>query len=119
MQVHVKTPRIEIQIKGKISEALLSLIKSEYGNKAKIDAEQWIDPFTTDWFIETEAEMVPGDIMRIDRQNKGLSQKKLGEKLGKFSRQNISDMEHGRKNISLKTARKLAKIFKKPVSRYI
>jgi DNA-binding XRE family transcriptional regulator len=115
----VKTHHTEIHIKGKISEALAALIRSEYGDLAEIENDELIDPFSTDWYKKTKTEIMPGDIMRIDRQNKGLSQKTLGEKLGRFSRQNVSDMENGRKNISLNTARKLAEIFKKPVSRYI
>ncbi|WP_370446661.1 helix-turn-helix domain-containing protein [Oceanispirochaeta sp. M1] len=39
--------------------------------------------------------------------------------LGSFSRQYISDMEHGRKNISLPVAKKLAIYFNRSVNRYI
>ena len=48
----------------------------------------------------------------------GITQQELGSKLGNFSRQYISDLEHGRKNISLQVARKLAVIFDKKVDRY-
>ncbi|MBN1647833.1 MAG: helix-turn-helix transcriptional regulator [Spirochaetales bacterium] len=115
----MKTRHTEINIKGEISEELLSLIKAEYGECAEIKEEEFIDPFTTDWYRETRNLLKPGDILRIDRQNRGISQKQLGEKLVSFSRQNISDMENSRKSISLNTARKLGKIFDKPASRYL
>jgi len=36
-----------------------------------------------------------------------------------FSRQNISEMEKGKRGISKETAKKLAKIFNKPVEKFL
>ena len=119
MLVHVKTPHTEIDIKGEVSEKLLKLLKSEYGENVDVSEEEYIDPFKSDWYRETKSQMTPGDVLRIDRENADLTQQELGAKLGKFSRQYISDLEHGRKNISLQVAKKLAVIFRKPVERYI
>lgn len=120
MLVHVKTPHTEIDIKGEISDKIINVLKNEFGNDVEIsDDDELIDVTQTEWFIETIKGMIPGDFLRIDRENAGISQTELGKKLGSFSRQYISDLEHGRKNISLKVAKKLAEIFNRPVERYI
>ena len=119
MLVHVKTPLIEIDIKGDVSENLLNVIKNEYGEIADIAEDDYVNPFESEWYVKTKKQIKPGDILKIDRENSGMTQSELGRKLGNFSRQYISDMEHGRKNISLKTARKLSHLLDRPVNRYI
>jgi len=119
MLVHVKTPHTEIDIKGEVSEKILEVLRFEYGENLIIEKESYIDPFTTDWFREVKESLTPGDYLKTDRENKELTQKDLGLKLGKFSRQYISDLENGRKNISLPVAKKLSILFKRPVNRYI
>jgi len=57
--------------------------------------------------------------VRVYRDNFGFTQAKLGEKLGGLSRQNVSDMENNRRGISKDIAKKLSKIFKVPVDRFI
>ena len=67
--------------------------------------------FETDWYRDIKSKMTPGDNLRIYRENRGLTQAKLGEMLGNVPRQHISNMERGVRSISLKTARKLAPRF--------
>jgi transcriptional regulator with XRE-family HTH domain len=50
---------------------------------------------------------------------KTLTQAQLGEKLGKIPRQIVSNMERGKRAISLTTAKKLAVIFNVPASRFL
>lgn len=119
MLVHVKTPHTKIEIEGEVSEKLLEVIKSEYEDIVDISEDEYIDPFKTDWYKSTKGKMTPGDRLRIDRENMGFTQQTLGLKLGKFSRHYISDLENGRKNISIQVAKKLSVIFSKPVDRYI
>jgi DNA-binding XRE family transcriptional regulator len=120
MLVHVKTSRTEIEIKGEISDRLMKALRNEYGNDIDIsDDDMLIDPSESAWFKETKAQMSPGDHLKIDRENAGWSQAELGKKIGSFSRQYVSDMENGRKNISIKVAKKLAGIFDRSVERYI
>ncbi|MFQ5640366.1 MAG: helix-turn-helix transcriptional regulator [bacterium] len=47
----------------------------------------------------------------------GLTQRELGEMLGRIPRQHISNMERGIRSISLRTARKLSEIFNVSVDR--
>ena len=61
----------------------------------------------------------PGEIVKIYRENHNLTQEQLGKKLGNFTRQNISDIELGRRGLSKEVAKKLAKIFNVGVKRFL
>ncbi len=63
--------------------------------------------------------MTPGTYLHIYRENKRLTQLQLGEALGKIPRQHISNMEHGRRSISLKMARKLSLLLGAPLEKFI
>lgn len=62
--------------------------------------------------------MTPGAYLRIYRDNAGLTQAQLAERIGK-SRFRISEMERGIRGISKETAKLLAQIFKVPVGRFL
>jgi DNA-binding XRE family transcriptional regulator len=123
MQAVVKTPLIEITIKGSsIPKKIFNALKDEYGKKFKIVNEsddKYIDVFETDWYKKIKAETTPGDNMRIYRENHGLTQKKLGELLGDIPGQHVSNMEKGTRSISLNTAKKLSKVFKVSVEKFV
>ena len=57
--------------------------------------------------------------MRIYRENQQLTQTQLGKKLGNVPRQIISNMERGKRSISMATAKNLSVIFNVPVSRFL
>jgi transcriptional regulator with XRE-family HTH domain len=63
--------------------------------------------------------MKPGDHMRAYRVSRGITQPKLGEALGGISRQNISDMENGRRPIGKEVAKKLTEIFNTSVEKFL
>jgi len=123
MQAVVKTPHIDVDIKGrKIPENIIAALKKNYSKDLKIiidPDEEVMDIFKTAWHKKIKTKMVPGKALKIYRENHGLSQEELGEKLGHVARQTISNMENGIRNISLKTARKLSKIFNVSVERFI
>ena|SRR5271157_2327432 len=122
MQVHVKTPHIKIDIDGEISNRHLSLLKKEYGKNVhliKNDDDELVDVFKTDWYKKIKLQMTPGKNMKIYRMNRGLTQIQLGDLLGGIPKQHISNMENGTRPISLKMAKKLSKIFKVSVERFI
>lgn len=122
MQAVVKTPRIEINIKGDIPQKIITLLKEEYGKKVhliKDEDDEYVDVFETDWYKKISAEKTPGDNMKIYRKIHKLTQKKLGEMLGEIPAQHISNMENGSRPISKITAKKLAKIFNVSVERFI
>ncbi len=123
MQAVVKTPHIEISIKGdSIPADLIKVLKHEYGNKLKItasDDEALVDIFDTDWYKKTEASTSPGENMKIYRELHSMTQAELGEKLGSLPRQHVSNMEKGIRGISKESAKKLAEIFDVPVDRFL
>jgi DNA-binding XRE family transcriptional regulator len=111
----VKTPRIDITMRGDIPAAVLEVLEECYGKKVKIEKEaddELVDVFETDWFKRVSKSMTPGKYLKNNREMFGFTQQQLGEKLGNVSRQFISDMENDRRSISKEFAKKFAKIFK-------
>ncbi len=122
MQAVVKTPRIEIFIKGEIPARLLSVLNEEYGGQVRLSKDkddELVDIFETEWYRSVKSGMTPGGNLRIYRENHGLTQTRLGEMLGGVPRQHISNMEREVRSISLKTARKLAEIFRVSPDKFI
>ena len=124
MQAVVKTPRIDIKIKGEIPRKLLSVLEEVYGEQIQLSEEEendeeTVDIFETDWYRDIRSSIEPGDNLRIYRENRSLTQARLGEKLGGVPRQHISNMERGTRSISLKTAKKLAKLFRVSVEKFV
>jgi len=117
----VKTHRTNIRIQGDIPASVLDVLKREYGGKLKIyeGDDEYVEVTETDWYQEIKAQTTPGDAMRVYRENYKLTQAQLGEKLGNVSRQIISNMERGKRTISIATAKKLAVILKVPASRFL
>jgi len=121
MQVHVKTPRIKIDIKGEISKKHLSLLKKEYGENLHLinKDDKPIDIFKTEWYKKIKSQMTPGTNLKVYRINKRLTQVQLGELLGGIPKQHISNMENGKRPISLKTAKSLSRFFKVSVDKFV
>jgi DNA-binding XRE family transcriptional regulator len=123
MQAVVKTPHIEISIRGTlIPTKLIDVLKEEYGQELNLvddDGDELVDVFETTWYKSVKEKMTPGTCLRIYRENKGLTQLQLGEALGGIPRQHISNMEHGRRSISLKTARKFSLLLGAPIEKFI
>jgi transcriptional regulator with XRE-family HTH domain len=55
----------------------------------------------------------------VYRQLHNLTQEELGKELGSFSRQNISNIENGHRQISKTVAKKLAAIFDVSVEKFL
>ncbi|EMO43810.1 helix-turn-helix transcriptional regulator [Leptospira santarosai] len=120
MQAVVKTPRIEVTIKGEISNSFLKALKKEFGKKLYIETlEESIPWRDTEFFKENKEFLQPGSKMKYYRKKAGLSLSELGEKLGGIPRQNLSAMESGRRPIPKDLAKQLSKMFKKPVEIFL
>jgi len=123
MQAVVKTPRIEISVRGAaIPPRLMDALKEEYGSELSLvedEGDDLVDAFETQWYKGVKKKMTPGTYLRIYRENKGLTQLQLCEALGGIPRQHISNMEHGRRSISLKMARKLSSLLGAPIETFI
>jgi DNA-binding XRE family transcriptional regulator len=122
MQAVVKTPHIEINIKGDIPQKILSVLKEEYGKKVRLvndEDDEYVNIVETDWYKKMKAEKTPADNLKIYRRIHKITQGKLGEILGGIPKQHVSNMENGIRPISKNTAKKLAKIFDVSVERFI
>lgn len=116
------TDRPLFEIKGEIPLDIIEYLKDKFPEDIQIiddDEEDKINIFNSEWFAEIEASTTPGEVVKIYRENNNLTQKQLGERLGKFTRQNISDIEHGLRGISKEVALKLSSIFNVGVERFI
>ena len=78
----MKTPHTDIRIHGDIPPRILDALKSEYGAGLKIyeGDEECVDVKETDWY--SGLNVSPGDVLRVYRENAGLTQTRLGEMLG-------------------------------------
>ena len=116
------TKKAALEIRGEIPGWMLSRLKREYKDNLIIkedEEEEFVEAFQTEWFRSVEAQMTPGENLKIYRENAGLSQAELGEKLGNVPRQNISLMEKNKRGISKEMAKKISKVLKVPISRFI
>ena len=122
MQAVVKTPHIEVRIKGDIPPKLLFVLEEEFGTDLLLEEEQddeVVNIFETDWYSQIKSSMTPGDNLKIYRENRGWTQAQLGEMLDGVPRQHVSNMERDLRPISKKTARKLARIFNVSPGKFI
>jgi antitoxin component HigA of HigAB toxin-antitoxin module len=116
------TKKILFKVQGQIPSWLILKLKDEYGKSIDLKNEsesQMLNITETKWFNNINKKITPGDYVKIYRENMGLSQEKLGNILGNFSRQNISAIENGRRSISKNVAKKLSSTFGIPLDRFI
>lgn len=116
-----RTKKTLFEIKGEIPSGVICYLKKEYGRDIEIieEEEEFVNIFDTQWYKDITTSTIPGEVVKIYRENLGLSQTDLGKMLGKFTRQKISDMENGKRNISKEVAKKLSQLFKVPIERFI
>jgi antitoxin component HigA of HigAB toxin-antitoxin module len=120
----VKKPRTNVplfEVKGNIPSKVIKYLHQVYGRNIELvdEKEEMVKIVETDWFKEVKAATTPGYVVRIYRENLDLTQAELGMKLGKYSRQKVSDIEHGKRSISKEVAKKLSDIFTVPVERFL
>ena len=121
MQAIAKMLHTEIKVKGVIPANLVSFLRKEGAKITFIDddGDELISAKETEWYKKSKERMTPGDVMRLYRTMKNLTQEELGEKLGGVDRQNISAMEKGKRAISPKMSRELGKIFGVTYKRFL
>jgi antitoxin component HigA of HigAB toxin-antitoxin module len=117
----VKAPHIELR--GDIPADFLQGVFDYFGKDAVSvfpeDSDQLFAAESSPIYKSTRAKMSPGVYMRVCREIRGMTQAALGEKLGDVSRQNVSAMEAGRRAISKKMIKKLARIFNVSPERFL
>ncbi len=122
MQAVVRMPHINFTVNGIIPEALLDFLNNQYGENLELiedEDEQYVNIEETEWFKDIGDKTSPGEVMKIYRENKGWTQKQLGEKLQGISARNISHYENGHRPISHKIAYQLSLLFNRPVEYFL
>ncbi|MCP4402784.1 MAG: helix-turn-helix transcriptional regulator [bacterium] len=121
----VKKPHTEqtlFEVKGDIPSQVLHYLTQTFGQNVEVcepDEEQ-VDIFSTTWYQGVQAQTTPGEILKMYRENRGMSQAELGHELGEtWTRQKISDLEHNRRHVSKNIGKKLSQIFGVPVERFL
>jgi ribosome-binding protein aMBF1 (putative translation factor) len=118
----VKTHRTNLRIRGFIPPPVLRVLRTEYGRNLTVTADkddkEILSVFETAEYNEFKSRVSPADYIRTYRENAGLSQCALAEKLD-VPRAYVCDIEHGRRAISKKLAKALAELFKVSVARFI
>jgi len=119
MQVVVKTPRIRLE--GEVRPELVEYLRKQYGGIEVIEEEddELIEVTRSEWYRSIREQLTPGENMKLYRELHGLSQEDLGRRLGRFSRQNISNMENGHRSISKNAAKRLAELFEVSVEKFL
>ena len=121
----VKKPHTQqtlFEVKGDIPSQVLHYLTQTFGQNVEVcepDEEQ-VDIFSTTWYHEVSTQTTPGEILKMYRENRGMSQTELVQQLGEtWTRQKISDLEHHRRHVSKDIGKKLSQIFGVPVERFL
>ena len=117
MSVLVKMPHIEIEIWGKEYQKVIDVLKSTFEG-VEVEDEETVYIADTDWYKNTKTSWTPAKELRANRNKIQLTQSALGEKIGK-KKQYISDIETGRKNISIFIAKELGEVFNKDYRNFL
>jgi DNA-binding XRE family transcriptional regulator len=116
-----RTKKTLFEVNGDVPSDVMDYLKNKYGQDIKVieGSEKKENIFDTKWYKKIRTSITPGEIVKMYRENLGLSQTELGKKLGKFTRQKISDIENGKRNISKEVAKKLSRLFDVSVDRFL
>ncbi len=119
MQVVVKKPHIRVE--GEVTGALVEYLRQQFGEIEVIEDEdeRLVEVTESEWYRSIRSTITPGENMRVYRELHGMTQADLGQKLGKLTRQNISNMENGHRPISKAVAKRLAALFEVSVEKFI
>ena len=124
MQVAEKKHHIETYIYGRGAGYIVDILKRELPDLEVVrdvnasEEDEMIDCSESRWYKKMESEMTPGIILRIRRENMGLTQAELSRLTG-IAISNISSMESDKRSIGSKTAKKLAEILNCSVADFI
>jgi len=118
----VKTPRTSLRISGFIPRPILRVLRNEFGEKLTVttdkDDKKLESVFESAEYKEFKSRVSPADYIRTYRENAGLTQTDLAEKLG-VTRAYICDIEHNRRAFSKQFAKQVADFFKISVAHLI
>ena len=107
MQVHVKTPHIDVQITGTGTDILVDMLKKSMKGVKVTTEDETILLNSDPWFQKLRKSRTSGEVLWCYRDNAGLTLDELAEKSG-IAKSHLSEMENNKRPIGLRTAKKLA-----------
>jgi DNA-binding XRE family transcriptional regulator len=115
--------RYTLHLRRTTPRRILSEITNKYRNYIvedmnASDDDELISVVDSDWYKEMSERMTPGKYLKTLREACGLTQTKLGKKVG-ASAARVCDYEAGRRQISKGVARKLSSLFLVPADKFI
>jgi ribosome-binding protein aMBF1 (putative translation factor) len=118
----VKTHRTNLHMRGFIPSPVLRVLRHEFGKNLTVtpekDDEKLEIVFNAAEHMDFKKRASPADYLRTYRENAGLTQSELAEKLN-VARSYICDLEHGRRTFSKQFAKKAAAFLKISVEHLI
>jgi DNA-binding XRE family transcriptional regulator len=119
----VKKPHTNMrlfEIKGDIPSQVLGYLQQQFGTNLEVveDDEETVNVFETSWYKQINSVLTPGDVMKVYRENHGLTMLELGKKLGNVTSEEISKMESNQCKINIEIAKKLSELFNVPIERF-
>lgn len=105
-----------LQMFGCITQTVFNALMKDYTIESEDDS--YIDVTQTDWYKESKNRLHHGGLIQLLRTHRNMSQGDLGEQLGVTSKY-VSDLEHSRRSVSLKMAKKLSEIFGRKPERFL
>ena len=105
-----------LQMFGCITQSVLNALKKDYTIESEDDS--FVDVAKTDWYKKSQGRLRNGGLIRILRNHKNMPQGALGKRLDVTSKY-VSDLENGRRAVSLKMAKKLAVVFGRKPERFL
>jgi len=108
------------EIKGDIPSQVLGYLQQQFGTNLEVveDDEETVNVFETSWYKQINSVLTPGDVMKVYRENHGLTMLELGKKLGNVTSEEISKMESNQCKINIEIAKKLSELFNVPIERF-
>ncbi len=72
-----------LEIKGAVPREVMDFLHRHYGDSLQVleNEDELVDPKDSAWYRETKDSMKPGVYLSIYRENAGLTQAQLGEKI--------------------------------------
>lgn len=107
MQVHAKTPPIDVQISGNGADVLVEILKKAIKGLEVSTDDEAIPVNSDPWFQQLRKSRTSGEVLWCYRDNAGITLDELSERSG-IAKSHLSEMENNKRPIGLKTAKKLA-----------
>lgn len=108
IDMHIKVPENVFDVVLKIIQSLDCVMADTINNATKSD-DNIINHDENPRFAKLRKNK-SGNLLKIARKKEGLTQKELGKMVG-IEQANISEMERGKRAITVHTAKKLEKVF--------